>query len=183
MNKSYWLAAVVLTACGDDPIEYSDDVGIEVKVKSGEVVNESITAEKSITTESGNPYGAFVSDARNRLGRDPGNIVLDKVTIMVGAQSTNVTMLEQVVTGDVWVKFLINDTNNTYPAGHWPSPSGGTAVSGHASFELVEVADVDVEKVIGGSFKVVLTSPAAANFATANGEASLQLTFTFTAFE
>jgi hypothetical protein len=183
MQKTCLLAIVALAACGDDPVNYSAPVGIEVKAKSGEVVNNSITVEKSITTESGNPYGKFVDDARARLGRDPGNIVLDKVTIILGAQSTNVTMLEQVLTGDVYVKFLMNDTNNTYTAGHWPSPTGATAVEGHPSFELAMVADQDVAKVISGSFKVVLAAPSAADFATKGAEASLQLTFTFTAFE
>ena len=183
MGKTYLFAVCALAACGDDPVNYSAPVGIEVKTKSGEVVNNSITVEKSITTESGNPYGKFVDDARNALGRDPGNIVLDKVTILLGAQSTNVTMLEQVVTGDVYVKFLINDTNNTYPVGHWPSPTGPGPVTGHASFELAMVAEQDIAKVIGGGFKVALTSPAAADFSTKGAEASLQLTFTFSAFE
>ena len=183
MRKTYLLAVCALAACGDDPINYSAPVGIEVKAKSGEVVNSSITVEKGISTESGNPYGKFVNDARNTLGRDPGNIVLDKVTIIVGAASTNVTMLEQVMTGDVYVKFLMNDTNNTYTVGHWPSPTGATNVEGHASFELAMVAEQDVAKVLGGGFKVVLAAPAATDFANKGAEASLQLTFTFSAFE
>ena len=37
--------------------------------------------------------------------------------------------------------------------------------------------------MLGGSFKVVLTAPPAADFATKGAEASLTVTFTFTAFE
>jgi hypothetical protein len=185
MQKTPLLVLCVAAACGDDPVNYSAPVGIELKVKSGEVTQaNALTPEKSITTESGNPYGAFVSEAETALGHDPGNIELDKVTMTLGAQSTNVAGLEQVMTGDVYVKFLTNDTNNTFTVGHFPSPTGQGPVEGHASFDMaMDVGDPDVAKILGGSFKVVLNAPAAADFSTKGAEAVLQLTFTFTAFE
>ncbi|HEY5926828.1 MAG TPA: hypothetical protein VIV11_34310 [Kofleriaceae bacterium] len=184
MQKTPLIALFLFAACSDDPVNYSEPVGIELKVKSGEVsALNALSPEKSITTESGNPYGAFVTEAENRLGHDPSNIVLDKVTVTLGAQSTNVAALEQVMTGEVFVKFLINDTNNTYNAGRWTSPTGQGPVEGEASFDMAMVADGDVEKVLGGGFKVVLNAPAATDFATKGAEAVLQLTFTFTAFE
>lgn len=184
MQKTPFIALCVLAGCSDDPVNYSAPVGIELKVKSGEVsAANALTPEKSITTESGNPYGAFVADAENALGRDPGNIVLEKLELTLGAQSTNVVGLEQVMTGDVYVKFLTNDTNNTFTVGHFPSPMGQGPVGGHPSFELAMVGDADVPKILGGSFKVVLNAPAAADFSTKGAEAVLQLTFTFSAFE
>ena len=184
MQKPSLFALCLLAACGDDPVNYSTPVGIEVKTKSGEVVNMAITTEKGINTESGNPYGAFVTEATNRLGRDPGNIVLEKITITLGAQSTNVTALEQVMTGDVYVKFLTNDTNNTFQVGHFGNPTGPGPFEGHASFDMVKDAGApDHAKILGGSFKVVLNATAATDFATKGAEASLQLTFTFSAFE
>src|SRR6185436_3719470 len=129
-----------------------------------------------------NPYGAFVNAATDKLGHDPGEIALEKLTITLGAQSTNVTSLEQVMTGDVYVQFLTNDTNNTYVVGHFPSPTGIGPVEGHTSFDWSQVGEQDVDKMLGGSFKVVLNAPAAADFSTKGAEASLQLTFTFSAF-
>lgn len=184
MTKTPILAVALLAACGDDPVSYSAPVGIELKVKSGEVSpSNALTPEKGINTESGNPYGAFIADANRKLGRDPGEIALDKVTITLGAQSTNLTGLEQVMTGDVYVSFLTNDTNNTFVAAHWPSPAGVGPVAGHPSFDWSAVGDHDVAKMLGGSFKVVLNAPAAAEFATKGAEAVLQLTFTFSAYE
>jgi hypothetical protein len=184
MSKLHLPVVVLLAACGDDPVSYSSPVGIELKAKSGEVNNSNaLTPEKNITTESGNPYGKFVSDAQATLGRDPGNIVLDQLTMTLGAQSTNVANLEQVMTGDVYVQFLTSDTNNTYVVGHFGSPTGVGPVGGHPDWQLADVGDPDVAKMMGGSFKVVLNAPAAADFATKGAEVSIQLTFTFTAFE
>lgn len=160
------------------------DVHHELKAKSGEVsASNTLTPEKGITTESGNPYGKFISDAQAKLGRDPGLIELEKVTITLGAQSTNVVGLEQVMTGDVYVSFLTNDTNNTFVAAHFDAPTGLGPHEGHSSFDWGAVGAQDVEKLLGGSFKVVLNAPAAPEFGTKGADASLQLTFTFSAFE
>ena len=184
MQKTPLIALCLLAACGDDPVNYSAPVGIEVKTKSGDVVNNAITTEKGINTESGNPYGAFVTEAGNKLGRDPGNIVLEKITITLGAQSTNVTALEQVMTGDAFVKFLTNDTNNTFNVGKFVSPTGPGPVEGTATFDMdADVGAPDHEKILGGSFKVVLSATPATDWAGKGAEASLQLTFTFSAFE
>lgn len=178
------LPVVLLAACGDDPVQFSEPVGIELKAKSGDVANATVHEEKGITTESGNPYGAFISDAKAKLGgKDPSRIDLDKITITLGAQSTNVTDLNQVVTGDVVVQFLTNDTNNTFVAAHFASPAGVGPDGGSVVFDWTQVGAGDVPKMLGGSFKVVLNGPQAAGFDTKGAEASLQLTFTFTAFE
>lgn len=184
MRKTSLLALVLLAACGDDPVNFSDDIGIEVKTKSGDAVDNAITEEKGITTESSNPYGSFITEARNVLGHDPSDIKLEKITITLGGQSTGVTTLEQVMTGDVYVKFLMNDTNNTFTVGHFGTPTGPGPFVGHPSFSMArDVTDADIAKVIGGSFKVVLNATPAADFSTKGAEASLQLTFTFSAFE
>lgn len=184
MTKTPLLALVVVAACGDDPVNYSAPVGIELKVKSGEVTaTNALTPDKGITTESGNPYGAFVSEAERKLGRDPSEIALAKVTILLGAGSTNVANLEQVMTGDVYVSFLMNDTNNTFVAAHWASPTGIGPVEGDSSFDWDALAGDDITKFLGGSFKVALNAPAAADFSTKGAEAVLQVTFTFSAFE
>ena len=111
-------------ACGDDPVSYSAPVGINLKAKSADTVNGVVSDEKGIKTESGNPYGAFVNDARKQLGRDPGVIDVERVELFLGAGSTGVTALGEVFTGTVDVLFQMNDTNNSYPvaAGTIPRP-------------------------------------------------------------
>ena len=176
-------SCLLLAACGDDPVSYSSPVAINLKAKSGDVSNNAISDEKGITTESGNPYGAFVNEARRMIGKDPARIELDRLTLVLGAQSTGVTKLDEVYTGDVDVAFIMNDTNNTYDAGHVINPSGVGPVDVVIVFESSAVGSVDYGKLLGGSFKVVIRGPVAATFASKGAEANLQLTFTFAAFE
>jgi hypothetical protein len=91
--------------------------------------------------------------------------------------------LEQVLTGDVDVAFLVNDSNNTYDAGHVTSPSGVGPVAMNPIFDWSMVAATDQTKILAGGFKVVLRGAAAPTFSTLSADASLQTTFTFTAFQ
>lgn len=175
---------VSLAACSDDPLSYSGPVAINLKAESGAVNGTAISDEKGITTESGNPYAAFITDARSTLGRDPGRVEIDALTLTLGAESTTgVTALDQVYTGDVDVLFLMNDTNNTYPAGRVSNPTGAGPVPVGIAFESDGVADQDWPKFVGGSFKVIIRGTAATEFASKGAKADLQLAFTFAAYE
>src|SRR5439155_24452981 len=103
--KQIILALPILAACGSDPVSYSAPVGIELKAKSGDVTNAAVTELKDITTESGNPYGAFTNDAQAKLGHAPSRIELADLTLTLGGQSTGGSALEQVFNGDVDVSF------------------------------------------------------------------------------
>jgi hypothetical protein len=184
MTSTRILVLSLLAACGADPVNYSAPVGIELKAKSGDVDQSAVTEMKDITTESGNPYGAFTNDATAKLGgHQPSRIEIDQLTLTLGAQSTGVAVLEDVVTGDVDVAFLVNDSNNTYDAGHATSPTGVGPIEMSPTFDWSLVTATDQAKLLGGSFKVVLRAPAAVGFSTKGANASLQTTFTFTAFE
>ncbi|CAN5435663.1 hypothetical protein BH11MYX1_BH11MYX1_41860 [soil metagenome] len=176
-------ALVSVTACGTDPVSYSAPVGINLKVKSGDVVNNAITDDKGITTESGNPYGAFVSDAHAKLGKDPGAIEIDQLTLTLGAQSTGVIALDEVYSGDVDVALIMNDTNNTYGGGQVTNPTGLGPVDMSVVFHSDQVTSVDFPKLLSGSFKVVIRGAAAVGFSTKGAEANMQATFTFAAFD
>ena len=178
------LALCVLAACGSDPVNFSEPVGIELKAKSGDVANAAVSEQKDITTESGNPYGKFTTDAMAKLGgKMPSSIGLDQLTLTLGGQSTGVATLDQVMTGDVDVAFIANSSNNTYDAGHVMSPTGVGPVDMSTTFDWSKVTEADRAEMLGGSFKVVLRAPAAADFASKGAEASLQVTFTFAAFQ
>lgn len=175
---------LLLCACGTDPVSYSEPVGIELDAKSGDTANATVTENKDITTESGNPYGAFVSAAQAKLGgADPSRIDIDEMTLTLGGQSTGVSSLEEVLTGDVDVSFIVNNSNNTYDAGHVTNPTGVGPVTMSSVFDWSQVAASDRSAVLGGSFKVVLRGPAAPTFSTKGADARLQVTFTFTAFK
>lgn len=174
----------MLAACGggDDPVSYSAPVGINLKAESGAVTGTTISDEKGITTESGNPYGAFVAAATNELGREPGRVELDKLELTLGAQSTGVTALEQIYVGSTEVVFLMGDTNNTYIVGAVSDPKGTKTEVG-VTFESGDIAQQDRAKFLGGGFKVIIRGTAAPDFAIKGAKADLQLTFTFAAFE
>ena len=173
-------------ACSDDPVKYSEPVGINLKAKSSDTTNNTVSNDKGINTESGNPYGAFITAAKNRLdGKEPGRIEIDEVKLFLGGTSTNVTKLGEVFDGNVEVLFVINDSNNSYPAAAGPVPAstGAGPVDLDPSFDSDSLPDFDYTKLLGGGFKVVLRGPAAAGFQSKGAEADLQVTFTFTAFE
>lgn len=174
---------LLLVACGDDPVSFSAPVGINLKAKSGDVASTAISEDKAITTENGNPYGAFVSDATTKLGQAPGRIEVDRVTLLLGGQSTNVTKLEEIFVGVVDVAFIMNDTNNTYEVGTVNNPTGVGPVEVAIGLAGADMAPQDFTKYLGGSFKVVARGTAAPGFSSKGAEASLQLTFTFAAFE
>ncbi len=182
--KQILVVLPLLAACGSDPVGYSAPVGIELKAKSGDVSNAVVTELKDITTESGNPYGTFTNDATAKLGgKAPSTIELTDLTLALGAQSTGVTSLEEVLTGDVDVAFLVNDSNNTYDAGHIMNPTGVGPDTMDIVFDWNQVAATDRPAMLGGGFKVVLRGPAAATFASKSADASLQTTFTFDALQ
>lgn len=181
-----FVSALLLAACGDDPLRYSEPVGINLKAKSADTTGGVVSDEKGITTESSNPYGEFVADARAQLdGKDPSEIALEQLTLTLGAGSTGVTRLGEVFTGQVDVLFVMNDTDNTVPAGGGEiaaTAAGGPAAL-TASFTSTTLGAADLAKVIGGNFKVVIRGPAGADFATKGADADLQLTLTFAAYE
>lgn len=180
------IASLFATACGDDPLSYSAPVSINLKAKSGDTQNSVVTDEKGITTENGNPYGAFVSDAKRALdGRDPAIIDVDTVDIFLGANSTGVTKLGEVFDGQVDVLFQMNDTNNTYPVANRTldpnTPAGPIELD--IEFPADNIPDADYDKMLSGSFKVVVRGGAAAGFEGKGADADIQTTFTFAAFE
>ncbi len=189
MIKAYSLfvlGGLALVACGgDDPVSYSAPVGINLKAKSDDVTNGVVTDDKGINTESGNPYGAFVTDARAEIGADPGLIDVAGVDLFIGANSTGVTKLGEVFAGQVDVLFEMNDTNNSYTvaSGAISADSGAGPIGADVTFAADEVPDLDYAKLLAGSFKVVVRGPAAPGFATAGADVDLQVTLTFAAFE
>ena len=184
LTTSLSLALCSIAACGSDPVSFSAPVSINLKAKSGDVTGTTISEQKAITTESGNPYGAFISDARAKLGgKDPARIELDALTLTLGAQSINVTALDNVFAGDVDAAILLDDSNNTYDAAHVMNPTGVGPVTMSVAFQPDAIAPQDTAKFLGGGFKVVLRGNAGAGFASKGAEADLELTFAFAAFE
>lgn len=184
------LSAMVLVSaagCGsDEPISVSAPIGINLKVEGGDVKgSNAVSVDKSITTESGNPWGAFISDVEAQLGGPPADIELTKLELSLAASSTNVTELNEVFDGIVDIQFEMNDTNNFFnvASGTVNDELAGRTVELASSFDFDAYQATDLDKLLGGSFKVVLAGTADANLVSVDGKADLQLTFYFAAFE
>lgn len=175
----------VCAACGDDPVSYSAPVGISLKAKSGDTAGGMVATEKSITTESGNPYGAFVGDARARIGRDPALVDVERVELALGGSSTGVAALGEVFAGTVEVVFQMNDTNNAHRVATAAIDAGTAAgpIALDVVFAAEGVPDLDYVRLLNGSFKVITRGPAAPSFEGKGAEVDLQVTLTFAAFE
>lgn len=188
MTRYSWsvVCLALVGACGDDAVSYSEPVGINLKAKSSDVVNATVTNEKGITTESGNPYGAFVTNARTELGgAAPGRIEVSGARLLLGASTTGVTALGEIFLGEVVVLFQMNDTDNTFPVASrvFAATDGAGPIDLGVDFDSGEMNDADYGKLLSGSFKVVIRGPAAPDFQAKGADADLQTTLTFTAFE
>jgi hypothetical protein len=176
-------AAVLLASCGSDPVSYSAPVGISLDAKSADVTTGQVSADKNITTESGNPYGAFTNAAVQKLGRDPSRIAVNSATLVLESSSTGVTGLQQVFGEAATVSFQMSGTRRLYPAASVPGPSGAGPVSMVVAFDSTAMSQGDYADLVDGNFKVILGGPAAADFAAASATAKTRVTFTFVAYE
>ena len=184
MRRLFLLVLAMITAaCGS--VADSTPVGINLKAKSSEVRSGVIADEKGISTESGNPYKVFIDAAKARLGgRDPSSIKLSNMTLTLGAGTTGVTALSDVFSGQVDVLFVVEDTNNTFPAGTFSRPSGaGPVGSSSIGFTFSQLGGLDRTNFLAGKFKVGIRGPATAGFSARDADAKLQVTFSFSAFE
>jgi hypothetical protein len=73
--------------------------------------------------------------------------------------------------------------DNTYEVGTVNNPSGVGPIEVAIGLAGGDLAPQDFTKYLGGSFKVVARGTAAPGFVAKGAEASLQLTFTFAAFQ
>ncbi len=176
------LLAPLLLACGGDVVNYSAPVGITMKLRSSDVTQpgNAVTLSKGITTEQGNPYGAFVNAAQQALGRPPSRIVVTYLTLELLPPSSGVANLNQVFAGVVSAGFLLNSV--LQPACAAASPAG-TAFPMTATFDSTGLDPVSYGDLVGGTFPVVLGGTATSAFATGNDSADLQVTFGFIAYK
>ena len=181
------MSLAAFCACSDDdPVTYSAPVGIELKAEADKVTSGTLSEDKSITTESGNPYGAFVAGAQDALGGDdPSDIDVESVTVALSADSEGVVGLGEVFDGTFEVLFQMNDTDDTFAvaAGPIAADDDGGPIALDVEYDSESVSDANYDKLLSGSFKVVYRAPAQAAFDGSGSKANLQVTFTFVAYE
>lgn len=179
------LAVAALAAgCGSStPVSYSAPVGISVDARSSDVVAGEVHSDKNISTENGNPYGAFVNAAVKALGGNPSRIVVTSATLTLDpSSSVQVATLEQVFAGTVRLSFEPNGSSTSYPVASVPGPTGTGPVQMTVVFDSGTMTAADYADLVGGAFKVVLEGPAATGFAGRGATADMEATLTFVAY-
>lgn len=161
---------ITLTAlvggCGDtagtnaNTVNFSGPVPINIdKFKDGEVRNEAFDVDKSVSTESGNPYGAFLQEARARLGRPPAAVIVERATLTLGANSSGVTSFQQFFGGPLTLYLTNSGTTVNVGTVAQPTGAGPVEVTITATRDTLGPLQNDLSQ---GSFKVGVRVPAAA---------------------
>jgi hypothetical protein len=182
----YALLFSLLFACGgDDPVAISSPVGITMKAEGGDVDGGAIGIDKSINTESGNPWAVFISDTEAALGGPPSEIEISSLEILLAASSEAVTEQNQVFDGTLDVHFELNDTDTVIPAGTGTIDDSveGRSVFLQSEFDYARIPDAELDGFLNGSFKVVLSGVADPGFADLGAKADLVVTLEFKAYE
>lgn len=173
-----------LAGCGDDEVSYSEPVGIHLAVSDGDVSGTTAIDEKNINTESGNPYGAFATAAREAVGGEPSRITVDGTTVAIAAGS-DFSDLDAVFDGPVDISFVMNGSDVSYEvaSGVVALGDGPGPLALEVLFDSDDLADADFSDLADGSFKVVLEGEVAEDFVGIGDTADLEAVFTFTAYE
>ncbi len=179
------LIATVVCACGADPISYSEPVGIELKADADKVTNDTLSEEKGIKSEAGDPYTAFVIDARVALGGfDPSRIIVGGVMLSLAADSEGVLALGEIFDGEFVVLFEMENTNDTFMVASGDiGLSSAASVALAATFDSEGMSETNMGQLLAGDFKVVYRAPTNATYEFTNAKSKLQVTLTFEAFE
>lgn len=156
--------AAMAAGCGDDGTTdlntagYSGPVNVRLdKFKDGDVRNDAFDSDKDIDTESGNPYAAFLRDARTSLGRDPAAVVLDRMTFTLASDSRGVTGFEQIFAGTAVVYLATSAV--TVNVGTAVMPTGAGPIAVQVTATRAELAPINAA-LVSGHFKVGMRVPA-----------------------
>ena len=155
------LAACAALGCGDDgnTVNHSGPVAITVdKFKDDEVRSGTFDRDRSVTVESGNPYGAFLQQARTVLGRPPAAVLVDRVTLTLAADTRGVTAFEQFLGGPLTVYLASSQATVNLGTVAQPRGAGPVEVTLTATRDTLAPIQADLTQ---GSFKVGLRAPAA----------------------
>jgi hypothetical protein len=171
VKRTALFAVATAVACGDagsphdgNTVGYSGPVVVRLdKFKHDDVRNESFDSDKSINSESGNPYGAFLNQARAVLGRPPAAVLLESATITLDGSSTGVTTIDQFLTASPSAPLTLYFANSgtTVNVGTLTVPPRGPGpVSIQITATRATLAPINNE-LVQGSFKVGIRVPAA----------------------
>lgn len=113
-----------LVGCSDDPAFTSGQVGISLSLKEGAIVGDQIDSRKNVSTESGNPYGAFISKVQNEFGDTPREIRIEAVSLQIQDTKDDVAVFEDLWPESVQVFLAADDTVSGFTVASVEGPTG-----------------------------------------------------------
>lgn len=161
-NRITQVALLVVTAfasvgCGEDEaVAHSGAITLQLSgIKEGDADNGMFSQEKSVSTESGNPYAVFLRDAQDALGgEDPSYIRVTKFVARIHADSDGVLAFDEVFDD---MEAFVSDSTTTISIGTVQAPSSSEVripVSSDTDYTALQ------EALLSGSFKLGVRGPA-----------------------
>lgn len=171
----------ILAGCEEDPVGTTENIVIQLSgIKEGDIVSGVVEKSKNITTESGNPYGAFLQHVRTALGRNPSRIEVIRAEITLDDSSRGVISLADLFSGQVDV-YLDADVGGTVPVARVTGPTG----MGPVGCSIIATPDTlapIMDALLSGNFRVGVRG-ATNRLPTDDFDARLDVRIGFAAYE
>jgi hypothetical protein len=146
-------ATGLLAGCDEDPVNATGRIVIELSgISQGDIVDGSVSNAKNVSTESGNPYHAFLVQANSTLGGDPARIRVEAAEITLDPSSTGVASFADLFNASAEV-FLDADVGGTVVVARVNAPTG----TGPVALEVVSTDDTlapIMDALLSGDFQV-----------------------------
>ena len=170
-----------MIGCEEDPVGAEDRIVIQLSgIKESDIVSGTVQKSKNVTTETSNPYGAFMQDARQTLGREPSRIAVTMVQITLAGDSRGVASLADLFNGTVEV-FLDADVGGTVPVARVSAPSGSGPIELEMVSDEASLAPI-LAALLATNFRVGIRG-STARTATDDFDARIDVRIGFAAFE
>ncbi len=115
---------LALVGCSDDPVFTSGQVGISLGLKEGAIVGDQIDSRKNVSTESGNPYGAFIQEVKDEFGDSPREIRIEAVSLQIQDTKDDVAVFQDLWPESVEVFLAADDTVSGFTVASVQGPTG-----------------------------------------------------------
>jgi len=136
-----------------------------------------------VTTETGNPYGAFINNAIKDLGKGPSSIGVDKMTLIMGAGTKGIVGFEDLFSDDVYIFFSNEERTKTEYVGTVEKPSGVGPIYVGITASDEELKNILFSEMLSGNFRVGYRGITGLSGKSSDLDASLEVTIIFVAYE
>ncbi len=177
------LLALPAIGCTDpDHPDYTAKVELTMQARA-DADGKRVGAQRDISSQDGNPYLSFLTNAQIRLEREPARIDIESVKMSLGGTASGVANLGEVFRGPTEA-LLILDTSGT------PTVAAQTEIGEIALDEITfttdfpdDISGARLDLLRAGGFPVSIRGEVAPGFAERAVAAPLTVAITFSAYK